>query len=344
MINKDTIETLNLQITEYIISLTKPEDMFSGSLLVSIDGITILNKAYGMANYELNVPNTLTTKYSIGSLTKQFTAFLIMQLIEKGLLQLEDTLDNFIEDYPKGNEITIHHLLTHSSGIYNYTKDEDLDLYMRNYHSLDDLIAKFKNKPLDFEPGIKYSYSNSGYILLGYIIEKITDKTYEKCVNENIFNKLSMNNSGYNDHIKLIKNRAFGYDLEEEKIQNCDFIDASIPYAAGSLYSTIGDLHIWNSALFTENIINKEYRNKMIDKHIKIAENFHYGYGLMIWSKEYGKKIRLGISHDGGTPGFVASNNIFPEDNVEIIILSNLTNGAKDKISLKLREIIFGVI
>lgn len=344
MLSKEIINVLKENIEKYISSFAVPGHWFSGSILVSIDSNILINNGYGMANYELNVPNSAETKFCIGSITKQFTSILVLQLVEKGLLSLDETLDRFISDYPYGNKVTIHHLLTHSSGIYNYTEDEDLDMYMRNHVSPRDLIEKFKNKPFDFEPGLKYSYSNSGYILLGYIIEKLTNKTYEECVKENIFNKLSMMNSGYNDHIKLVKSRASGYDVIDGEIQNCDFIDSSIPYAAGSLYSTIGDLHKWNSALFNGTLISKDFSKKMLDKQIKIAEDWYYGYGIMVWQRKYGDRIRIGISHDGGQPGFVSSNNIFPEDNVEVIILSNLTNSCKDEISLKLREIIFDVI
>ena len=344
MLRKERINSLKENIEKYLSGFAVPDHWFSGSILVSIDGNIIINNGYGMANYELNVPNSAETKFCIGSITKQFTAILVLQLVEKGLLSLGDTLDMFISDYPSGNKVTIHHLLTHSSGIYNYTEDEDLDIYMRNYISPMGLIEKFKNKPLDFEPGFRYSYSNSGYFLLGYIIEKLTNKTYEECVNENIFHKLSMMNSGYNNHIKLVKNRASGYNMVDGEIENCDFIDFSIPYAAGSLYSTIEDLHKWNSALFNEALISEKFLKKMLYKHVKMAEDQYYGYGIMLWQRDYGNRIRIGISHDGGQPGFVSSNNIFPEDNVEIIILSNMTNCCKDEISLKLREIIFDII
>ena len=344
MARKEIINGLKEKIEKYLSSFAVPYHWFSGSILVSIEGNILINNGYGMANYELNVPNSAETKFCIGSITKQFTSILVLQLIEKGLLSLDETLDRFISDYPFGNKVTIHHLLTHSSGIYNYTEDEELDMYMRNYIFPSDLIDKFKNKPFEFEPGLKYSYSNSGYILLGHIIEKLTNKTYEECVKENIFNKLSMINSGYNDHIKLVKGRASGYDLVDGEIQNSDFIDSSITYAAGSLYSTIEDLHKWNSALLNGTLISKEFLNKMLDKQVKIAEDWYYGYGIMIWQREYGNRIRIGVSHDGGVPGFASTNTIFPKDNVEIIILSNLTNSCKDEISLQLREIIFDII
>lgn len=338
------INNIKENIEKYLNGFTMPDHWFSGSILVSINGNILINKGYGMANYELDIPNNTETKFCIGSITKQFTAILVLQLVEKDLLSLDETLDVFISDYPSGNKVTIHHLLTHSSGIYNYTKDEDMDIYRRNHISPIDLIEKFKYKPLDFDPGSKYSYSNSGYILLGYIIERLTNKTYEKCVNENIFHKLSMMNSGYNDHIKLIKSRASGYDMVDGEIRNCDFIDFSIPYSAGSLYSTIEDLHKWNSALINGTLINEKFLKMMLKKQVIMAEDLYYGYGITIWQKKYGSRIRIGISHSGGVPGFVSTNNIFPEDNVEIIILSNMTNSSKDEISLKLREIIFDVI
>jgi len=344
MLENETIQTIKVKIEAYLDTFSKLEHMFSGTILISIDGIIIINKGYGMSNYELNVPNTVDTIYKIGSITKQFTALLIMHLLEKGRLDLNQTLDNFISDYPNGNKVTIHHLLTHSSGIHNYTMDEDINIYMRQYHTLNSLIERFKNKPFDFEPGTKYSYSNSGYILLGYIIEEITGKTYSEYLKEFIFKKLLMKNSGYNNYSDLIKNRANGYDLVDGNIQNCDFIDDSVVDAAGAIYSTTGDLHKWNSDLLNDTLISKKSTMKMMGKHNKIDEDCYYGYGIMVWSRKYGEKVRNAISHDGGTLGFLSSNNLYPEDKVEIIILSNLTNDSKDEISFKLREIIFDII
>ena len=258
MINKQMLDKIRINTDNYFSELVE-NDKFSGAILVSDKGEIIISKGFGMANYELYVPNTPKTKFRIGSVTKQFTAVAIMQLCENGLLNLDDTLDEFISDYPKGDKVTIHHLLSHTSGIFNHTSIEVfLKNIMRNNHSVDDLIKEFKNLPYDFEPGAKYSYSNSGFILLGYIIEKISKQSYNQYLQENIFNKLSMDDSGCDNHIELIKNRASGYALEGENkiLSNCDFIDMSVPYAAGTLYSTVENLHIWNNGLFGGKVIS----------------------------------------------------------------------------------------
>ena len=328
MINKQMLDKIRINIDNYFSDLVENEK-FSGAILVSIKGERIISKGFGMSNYELDIPNTPETKFRIGSVTKQFTAVAIMQLYENGLLNLDDTLDKYISDYPKGDKVTIHHLLTHTSGIFNHTSIDDFSKnIMRNNHGVEDLIKEFKNLPYDFEPGTKYSYSNSAFILLGYIIEKISKKSYKQYLQENIFNKLSMDDSGYDNHIQLIKNRASGYSLEgDEKIlSNCAFIDMSVPYAAGALYSTVEDLHVWNKGLFEGKLISEDSLNQMISNHANAGKEGSYGYGIFINDIELGGKIRKKIYHGGGIPGFFSSNNLFLTEDVQIIMTTNIIN------------------
>lgn len=267
-----------------------------------------------------------------------------MQLCDKGLLNLDDTLEKFIPDYPRGNEVTIHYLLTHTSGIFNHTSIEGfMENIMKNKHSVEELIEEFQNQPYDFEPGTKYLYSNSGYILLGYIIEKISKKSYEEYLKDNIFNKLSMNDSGYDDHIKLIKNRASGYLLEEddEILSNYDFIDMSVPYAAGGLYTTVEDLYTWNNGLFRGKVISEKSLKQMTSKHTDAGEEGYYGYGIAIDEVELGGKVRKKVYHGGGIPGFFSANHTFPNEDVQIIMITNIVNKCfTDKIS-KVESIVF---
>jgi len=342
MINKQKLDKIRTNVNNYFSELPEKEK-FSGAILVSINGEKVINQGYGMSNYELDVPNTPKSKFRIGSVTKQFTAAAIMQLYEKGLLNLNDTLDKYISDYPKGDKITIHHLLTHTSGIFNHTNIEDFEKIMRNNHSVEDLIEEFKNLPFDFEPGTKYSYSNSGFTLLGYIIEKISKKSYKQYLQDNIFNKLLMNDTGYDDHIQLIKNRASGYSLEgEEKIlSNCDFVDMHVPYAAGALYSTVEDLHIWNKGLFQGKVISDESFNQMISKHANAGEKGNYGYGIFTQDIELGGQVRKKVYHGGGIDGFLSANNIFINEDVQIIMITNILNEYfGDKVS-KVESIVF---
>ena len=343
MINKQVLDKVSINIDNYLNDLTEKEK-FSGAILVSIKGEKIISKGYGMANYELDVLNTSKTKFRIGSITKQFTAVAIMQLFEKGKLNLNDTLDKYIPDYPKGDKVTIHHLLTHTSGIFNNTSAEDfMENIIRKKYSLETLIDDFKYVPYDFEPGTKHSYSNSGYILLGYIIEKVSNKSYEEYLQENVFDKLLMNDSGYDDYYKIIKNRASGYELkgEEKRLTNCDFIDMSIPYAAGALYSTVEDLYIWNRALIGEKLISREGVNQMLSKHIEVEKNDYYGYGIFLGDEDLGGKVRKKISHGGGIPGFFSSNEIFPEEDVQVIMITNIIDEYFFEVIPKVKSIIF---
>ncbi|MCM1989014.1 serine hydrolase domain-containing protein [Oceanirhabdus seepicola] len=326
MVNRQMMDKVRINIDNYFNKL-EGNERFSGVILVSINGEKVVCKGYGMANYELEIPNKSNARVRIGSVTKQFTAAIILQLCEKGLLNLDDTLDKYIPDYPDGNKVTIHHLLTHTSGIFNSTRIEGFLQSMRNKHSVEELINEFKHLPYDFEPGTKYSYSNSGYILLGYIIEKVSKMTYEEYLHKNIFDKSSMNDSGYDDFKKIIKGRASGYALagEEKTLANCDFIDMSVPYAAGALYSTVEDLYNWNNKLIKGEILSENSLNQMLSKHVK-TEECYYGYGLFLDDIELGGKVRKKVWHTGGIPGFLSCSKVFPDDDIQIIMITNIAS------------------
>ena len=235
---------------------------FNGSALVAEEGKIIYSKGIGMANMEWEIENMADTKHRLGSVTKQFTAMLVLQLAAEGKLDLQAPISDYLPDYPNGHDpkITTHHLLTHTSGIPNYTafpgffKDQSRDSY-----TPDEFVMKFADKKLDFTPGEKFNYSNSGYFLLGVIIEKVSGKTYEAMLQENIFTPLNMNDSGYDHHDQILKNRATGYEKMGAEYVNSRYIDMSIPYAAGSLYSTVEDLYLWDQALYTNKLLPKEY-------------------------------------------------------------------------------------
>ncbi len=338
---RETLDKIKMNIDNYFNEL-EGNEKFSGVLLVSVEGENLINKGYGKANYELDIPNEAKMKYRIGSVTKQFTAVIILKLCEEGLLNLNDTLDKYIPDYPEGNNVTIHHLLTHTSGIFNSTRIEGFRDNMRSHHSVEDLINEFKELPYDFKPGEKFSYSNSGYILLGYIIEKVSKLTYEEYLCKNIFNKFFMEDSGYDDYKKIIKGRASGYDLEgeEKDLVNCDFIDMTVPYAAGALYSTIEDLYIWNNKLIKGQVLSESSLNQMMTKHVKTEECF-YGYGVILDDEELGGKIRRKIWHTGGIPGFLSCNKIFPDEDIQIIMITNIASGSFPHKCDKVESIIF---
>ena len=323
MISKESIEVIREKIESYL----KYEKTFSGQLLLSIKGEKVISKGLGMANYELDVPNTNNTKIRICSITKQFTAALVLQLVEKGLLSLDDTLDKYIEGYPKGDKVTIHHLLTHTSGIPDYNDEEEYEkIYKKISHTVEELINRFKGFTYEFEPGEKFSYSNAGYTLLAYIIEKITNKSYEENLQENIFDKLSMVDSGIDNNRKIIKGRVSGYSLNEDGTRvNCDYQDMSRTHGAGDIFSTVNDLYLWNDALYKGKVVSKGSLNKMISKQAKMDEDNYYGYGLIISDMEIGGKTRRIVYHDGSLPGFLTYNSVYDGD-IQLIILNNVYN------------------
>lgn len=308
---------------------------FSGSVLVAQNGKVILSKGYGMANYEWDIPNTPQTKFRLGSITKQFTSMCIMQLAEKGLLKTEDPLSKYIPEYPKevADKITIHHLLTHTSGIFNLTSDKEFDKTMRvHMKSLNEVIALFKEKPLDFEPGTKYSYSNSGYILLTAIVEKVSGKPYEQYLKENILQPLGMNNTGYDRSDAILKNRAAGYDNAGGQIKNASFIDTSIPSGAGAMYSTTEDLYLWDRALYTEKLVKKATMERIFT-----PDKNNYAYG---WNVDEQFKHKR-ITHNGGINGFNAHLARFVNDDACIVVLSNRIPSDAGKIGRDLAAILF---
>jgi len=324
-------QSLESRVDEYIHAHLKM-NRFSGSVLIAQKGKILLSKGYGLANYELKAPNKSQTKFLLGSITKQFTAMVIMQLQEKGLLSVDDALNKYIPDYPQGEKITIHHLLTHTSGIPNFTSFPEYTKTMMLPSSVEETIERFKNKKLEFTPGEKHSYSNSGYIVLGYIIEKVSKKSYEDYLKENILQPLNMEDTGYGHNLPVLKNRAAGYSLAKDDLANASYIDMTIPHAAGALYSTVEDLYLWDRTLYTEKLISKSSLDKMFTP---FKDNYGYGWGI---SKLFGHKR---ISHGGGINGFTTNISRYTDDDVCIIVLSNFDHSSTGKISRDLAAIVF---
>ncbi|MDP5202491.1 serine hydrolase [Flavobacterium sp. DG2-3] len=312
------------QKIEQLLNKYSEYGQFNGSALVAENGKVIFKKGFGSANMEWNIPNQPDTKFRLGSISKQFTALLIVKLAEEGKLKLDVPIATYLPDYPKenGSKITIHQLLTHSSGIPNYTdapgffKDK-----ARNPYTPEAFVKTFSSLPLEFTPGEKFSYSNSGYFLLGYIIEKITGKTYEQYLQEIIFTPLKMVNSGYDHSDVILKNRAAGYERKGKLISNAPYVDMSIPYAAGSLYSTVEDLYLWDQALYTNKLLSAKSMESLFQPYIKAGDG-SYGYGWFIEDDENGKTV----GHGGGINGFntIISRN-FKHKN--LIVLLNNTGG-----------------
>jgi CubicO group peptidase (beta-lactamase class C family) len=311
-------------------------EQFNGTVLIAKGGKVILKKGYGFANHEWAMQNTAQTKFRIGSLTKQFTATAILQLHEQGLLDVNDFLSEYIPDYPEGDRITLHHLLTHTSGIFNMTNIEDFQAYAYTVEPLpiEEVIEFFKHLPLDFDPGSTFSYSNSGYVLLGYIIEKVSGRNYGEYLRENIFDTVGMNDSGVDSNQSLIAKRAAGYSRSETNMLiNAPYIDMSVPHAAGALYSTVEDLYRWDRSLYGTLVLSGASLSIMFTPFLS---NYAYGWGI---SERFGRKR---ISHSGGINGFLSNIARYVEDDIVIIVLSNFIFTPLGDISRNLAAITFG--
>lgn len=319
---------------EYMAAAEKV-DKFSGTILVAREGKPILSKGYGMANYEWGIPNTPQTVFRLGSITKQFTSAAIMLLQERGKLSTSDPICKYVTECPAAWEpITIKQVLTHSSGIPNYTSFPGwMDKKSVLPITTAELLAEYKAKPLDFTPGEKFSYSNSGYHLLGAIIEKVSGKSYADFLQENIFTPLGLKQTGYDMPKPLIKYRAAGYSREGDGLVNAAYLDMLIPYAAGSLYSTTSDLLTWEQALYGDKLLTAKSREEMFTPY---KSGYAYGWGV-------GKKLEHNsMSHSGGIYGFSAYLVRYPDDKLTVVVLSNVQNMGSEKIASALSAIVFG--
>lgn len=295
------------------------EGQFMGSVLVAQDGAILLNEGYGMADIEAGIPNSPDNQYRIGSLTKQFTAAAILKLQEDGLLNVQDPVQKYIPDYPNGDRITIHHLLTHTSGIPNYEQRRDLPQVVQTPITLDALIASFSGQQLDFPPGQRYSYSSSGYVVLTKIIEIVSGQTYADYIQEQLFTPANMVDSGYDYLDSKLRNPATGYMLTGRGAQRAILTDSSWPTGAGALYSTLGDLYRWDRALKGNDILSESSKEAMYTPWVDTGQGAAYGYG---W--DVGSTLgHTSLVHGGGIFGFASYMARFPQDDAVIIVLSN---------------------
>jgi CubicO group peptidase (beta-lactamase class C family) len=309
---------------DQILSSVYKADQPGAALLIMKDGQVLVRKAYGMADLELGVPLEPDMVFEIGSMTKQFTAVSILMLMEQGKLALSDPITKFLPDYPtQGKTITVEHLLTHTSGIQSYTDMASWLPLMRKDMGVSELIGIFKGQPMQFAPGERWRYNNSGYILLGAIIEKIAGATYADFIQKNIFDPLGMKHSYYGSATRLIPRRVRGYGPGPGgAFSNADYISMTQPYAAGSLLSSVDDLAAWNMALLSGKLIKRESLERAWTPY-KLADGTPagYGYGWGVGSYE-GHRM---IEHGGGIPGFTSDGILFPEDKLCVIMLTNST-------------------
>lgn len=327
-------DDLGEKIDRFVAAHEKATD-FSGSVLVAKDGKILVRKGYGQAVREWAVPATPETKYRLGSVTKQFTAMAILQLKEKGKLAIEDSVTKYVDGLPETwKPITIHQLVTHTAGLSNFTDWPEFDAQKANPKSPRDVIADVAKKPLDFEPGSKFAYSNSGYVLLGLVIEKAAGESYESFLRKNIFEPLGMKNTGYDHTEEILPMRAKGYTLGPSgDMVTAAYIDMGIPFAAGALYSTVDDLYLWLQALETEKLIPAKTMELALT-----PEKGNYAYGWMIARMD----DKVGKSHGGGIDGFRTNVTHFPGEKIAVIVLSNSESAAVGEMDMAIVSILFG--
>ena len=307
---------------------------FMGAVLVARGDDVLLDKGYGSANLEWGVPDAPSTKFRLGSLTKQFTAASILLLAERGKIDLQARIRTYLPDAPPAwDGITIVHLLTHTSGIPNFTADPKYPSWEPFPTTAKDLVARFRDRPLDFPPGEKWSYSNSGYVVLGYVIETVTGLSYERFVADNLFRPLGMQNSGYDSNSAIIPQRAAGYASTPKGPANAGFINMTVPFSAGGLYSTTGDLWRWEQGLFGGKLLSPASMKTMTTP----VKN-DYAFGVMVRNTG-GRTV---VSHSGGIEGFNTYLAYYPDDRVTIVVLANLNGPAADQIGAALGSVVHG--
>ncbi len=314
------------QIDSYLTQLMR-KGVLSGSVLVAHNGM-VFEKGYDVADKDAHIPNTPQTRFRLGSVSKQFTAMAILILREHGRLRVQDRMCLYISACPQDwQAITIEQLLTHTSGIPDYTNFADFAVTWTQPVTVDQLIARFKDKPLDFSPGSVFRYSSSGYVLLGAIIEHISKMSYAAFLQQYIFDPLAMRNTGYDTRYPSLPQHATGYYSGYVKP---DAYDMSVLYAAGALYSTVEDLYIWDQALLAHKLVSQQSLDAMFALHVPCPSSgsggclqhadVGYGYGWFVAQEPQGRLIY----HIGRIDGFLSYNGFYPATGVVVVVLSNL--------------------
>lgn len=312
-------DSLAKKLDDYLISAKKAYKL-NGSVLIAQQGHVLLHKAYGLQNEDNKTSNDTLTRFPILSVTKSFTATVILKLQDERRLSIKDKLSKYFPDFKYGGKVTIENLLTHSSGIFNYTEivDEEDSAIVNHPIPKEKITGIIFEKPLEFTPGSRYSYNNSGYFLLGLIIEKVTGQPYEQVAKDNIFTPLGMTNSGFdfNNLPQTIKAQGYNiFDAKQHRVYK--HYDSTFAYSAGAIYSTTGDLYKFAQAIASNKILAPSTWQTALQSRIN-----HYGYGWNIGNL-FGKDF---VRHDGGYPGFMSTFIYFPKEDITIIILNNFGN------------------
>jgi len=310
---------LGARVDKYLGGLSKRGN-FSGSVLIERHNRTVLAKGYGFADWKNRVHNTAETRFRLASVTKQFTAMAILELQERGELSVHDFMCNYVPACPEAwQQITIHELLTHTSGIPDLFSNDVPGFEPQTPYTPEQVIALVRDLPLESVPGTEFNYSNTGYVILGYIIAKVSREPYGTFLGDNVFRPLGMTNSGVSQDALTVPNLAIGYtDLRDIR---APVWDETTAYSAAGAYSTVGDLNIWDQSLETQKLVSQKSLDAMFSVYYPPQASVGYGYGWYIVNLP-GHRI---MWHDGEYPGVRTVNMWFPDDGVSIIVLSNET-------------------
>lgn len=325
-------ETLTGKFEKYIRPYVETGN-FSGQVLISKKGEILFDKAYGFANLEFEIPNDLNTEFQLASVSKPFTAAGILILEQKGLLSTDDLLSKYIPDYPSGDKIKLHHLLSHTSGIPEINDLPEYETASLQQQTPESLVALYRNKPLEFQPGEKWQYSNSNYSLLAFIIEQVSKKTFGAFLEENIFKPLKMDHTFHRgDMSKVIRKMAVGYSPDGNfGLQRAPYVDWSSKTGSGSIVSNVDDLEKWNKALFGTSILSEKSKQKMFTEY---GDSGYGWYMQKIHNRDY-------VFMNGRGPGSCTHIGRYAADGVCVIVLSNVSVFLPKQIAIDLAGILF---
>ncbi len=317
-----------------VVAASADDQKYMGAALVVMGDEVLLDEAYGSADLEWGIANTTDTKFRIGSVTKQFTAASILLLQERGLLDIDQPVGTYLADVPASwDAITLRHLLHHTSGIPNLTDFDDFGTWKYLPTNRAEIIARFADKPLDFAPGEKWSYSNSGYLLLSAVVEDVSGQAYGAFVTENIFDPLGMDSTAIDLTSAIVPRRAEGYSPSGEGIVNADYVDMGIPQGAGALYSTTHDLLKWQRGLFGGEVLSQESLESMLTASpLDTGRNGKYALGVIRTADEEGTLYW----HGGGIEGFNSWLGHDPERDLTVVVLANLNGQAAYQLGMSL--------
>ncbi|WP_432200200.1 serine hydrolase domain-containing protein [Erythrobacter sp. W53] len=329
------------QTTDELAEIVEPEassGAYMGAVLVAKGDEVLLNHAWGSANLEWQIANTNETRFRIGSVTKQFTAVSILLLQERGMLSVKAPISQYLDDTPEAwNAITVHDLLQHTSGISNVTSLDEFGTRKFLPTTQDELIAMFADLPLEFEPGSKWAYSNSNFVLLSRIVENVSQQNYSEFIEANLLEPLEMQSTGIDRSASILQRRASGYSPSQHGIVNADYVNMAIPTGAGALYSTTGDLLKWHRGLFGGALLNEESLSQLTtpSEHDAV-QGARYAMGLLVTDSPEGPVIW----HGGGIEGFNAFLGYDQNTQTSVVVLANLNGGSAARLGMELLKTI----